>query len=62
MIVFLFTRFYTKNASWHGNNSLIFHICKEDRPNIYMEDEPKRAYPRTTIYPFILVYFTSEIA
>jgi hypothetical protein len=46
------------SRSWRGNNRLIFHICQEDRPKIYMEDQPTRAYPRTTVFIFfILLYF-----
>jgi hypothetical protein len=29
---------------------VVFHICEEDRPKIYMEDEPMRAYPKTTVF------------
>ena len=30
--------------------TIIFHICKADRPIIYMYDEPTGAYPRTTVF------------
>jgi hypothetical protein len=35
---------------WHGNDGMIFHICKEDRPIIYMHDETTGVYPRTTVF------------
>ena len=34
--------------------TIIFHICKEDRPIIYMHDEPTGVHPRTTL--FILTF------
>ena len=34
--------------------TIIFHICKDDRPIIYMYDEPTEVYPRTTL--FILLF------
>ena len=29
---------------------ILFHICKEDRPIIYMHDEPMGVRPRTTVF------------
>jgi hypothetical protein len=46
---FIHTVLY-QNELWHGNDCMIFHICKEDRPIIYMHDETTGIYPRTTVF------------
>ena len=30
--------------------TIIFHICEEDRPIIYMQDEPMGVHPRNTVF------------
>ena len=30
--------------------TIIFHICKEDRPIIYMHDEPTGVHPITAVF------------